>query len=78
MDDEQNQNNELISNVILGMRYDQVFAIINRLKQVNSPTTYKRTNPKFKRNAACPCGSNKKFKHCCLKKIKYVHKSKNE
>jgi len=22
----------------------------------------------IKRNAKCPCGSNKKFKHCCLNK----------
>lgn len=23
---------------------------------------------KIKRNASCPCGSGRKYKHCCLKK----------
>lgn len=26
-----------------------------------------KVNYKCKRNAPCPCGSGKKFKHCCLK-----------
>jgi uncharacterized protein len=29
------------------------------------PHTQRRTGPKIGRNAACPCGSGKKFKHCC-------------
>lgn len=24
------------------------------------------------RNAPCPCGSGKKFKNCCIQKIKFV------
>ena len=28
-------------------------------------TPYKRETPKIKRNDQCPCGSGKKFKHCC-------------
>ena len=32
-----------------------------------SNTTYKRETPKVGRNAPCPCGSGKKYKHCCGK-----------
>lgn len=28
-------------------------------------TTFRRTMPKIGRNELCPCGSGKKFKHCC-------------
>ncbi|MCC2256044.1 SEC-C domain-containing protein [Ruminococcus sp. CLA-AA-H200] len=28
---------------------------------------YVRTQPKISRNAPCPCGSGKKYKHCCGK-----------
>ncbi len=28
----------------------------------------RRTAPKTNRNAACPCGSGKKYKHCCMTK----------
>ncbi|MCX6693852.1 MAG: SEC-C metal-binding domain-containing protein [Methanomicrobiales archaeon] len=28
----------------------------------------KRQGPRIGRNAACPCGSAKKYKHCCMKK----------
>jgi uncharacterized protein len=28
-------------------------------------TTYRRMEPKVGRNAPCPCGSGRKFKHCC-------------
>lgn len=30
-------------------------------------TTYRRISPKVGRNDLCPCGSGKKFKHCCGK-----------
>jgi uncharacterized protein len=29
--------------------------------------TFRREAPKIGRNDACPCGSGKKFKHCCGK-----------
>ena len=29
------------------------------------PATFRRDEPKVERNAACPCGSGKKFKKCC-------------
>jgi len=31
----------------------------------NPPTTVRRSSPKTGRNDPCPCGSGKKFKHCC-------------
>ncbi|KKK90487.1 hypothetical protein LCGC14_2722480, partial [marine sediment metagenome] len=30
--------------------------------------TIKRQYEKIKRNSSCPCGSNMKYKNCCLKK----------
>ena len=32
-------------------------------------TTYVRSQPKVGRNDPCPCGSGKKYKHCCGKNI---------
>lgn len=34
----------------------------------NAQTPFRRETPKVGRNEACPCGSSKKFKHCCLNK----------
>jgi uncharacterized protein len=34
---------------------------------VSESSTYRRTLPKVGRNEPCPCGSGKKFKHCCGK-----------
>lgn len=31
-----------------------------------SVPTIKRKHPKIGRNEKCPCGSGKKYKHCCL------------
>ena len=33
-----------------------------------TPRTVVRTTPKTGRNDPCPCGSGKKYKHCCLNK----------
>jgi len=32
------------------------------------PEPYRRPEPKIGRNDMCPCGSAKKYKHCCLGK----------
>lgn len=32
------------------------------------PAPYKSAQPKVGRNDPCPCGSGKKYKHCCLAK----------
>jgi uncharacterized protein len=34
-------------------------------KRLGSP--HRRIGPKVGRNELCPCGSGKKFKHCCGK-----------
>jgi uncharacterized protein YecA (UPF0149 family) len=31
---------------------------------------YKRLNPPVGRNDKCPCNSGKKFKHCCIDRIR--------
>lgn len=35
-------------------------------KQRNQIIVPVRTEPKIGRNEKCPCGSNKKYKNCCL------------
>ena len=37
-------------------------------RRVATGTTYKREGRKIGRNEPCPCGSGKKYKHCCGKK----------
>jgi SEC-C motif-containing protein len=34
-----------------------------------SPVTIVRAGPKIGRNEPCPCGSGKKYKHCCGAKL---------
>lgn len=38
----------------------EYFPTINRVEQ------YFRDKPKVGRNVPCPCGSNKKYKKCCI------------
>ncbi|HOJ11142.1 MAG TPA: DUF1186 domain-containing protein [Clostridiales bacterium] len=38
-------------------------------KEKGSPTLVEIKNMKVGRNNPCPCGSGKKYKHCCLNKI---------
>jgi len=33
----------------------------------SAATTSRRIAPKIGRNDPCPCGSGKKFKHCCAR-----------
>lgn len=42
----------------------------SRFKQMEvdpTPAQMKRSPPRIGRNDACPCGSGKKFKRCCLR-----------
>jgi uncharacterized protein len=34
-------------------------------QKLSSVRTFRRDTPKVGRNEPCPCGSGKKFKHCC-------------
>ena len=36
-------------------------------KRERTQETFKREQPKVGRNDPCPCGSGKKYKHCCGK-----------
>ena len=36
-------------------------------EQPSTTATFRRAAPKISRNAPCPCGSGKKYKHCCGK-----------
>ena len=36
-------------------------------EQYQKTPTIRRTEPKVGRNEPCPCGSGKKYKHCCGK-----------
>jgi uncharacterized protein YecA (UPF0149 family) len=44
----------------------QQFQVIDALPQ--KPEPYRRPEPKIVRNQACPCGSGRKYKRCCLGK----------
>jgi uncharacterized protein YecA (UPF0149 family) len=37
-----------------------------RIRTTVKPDNIIRLSPKISRNAPCPCGSGKKYKHCCL------------
>lgn len=37
-------------------------------KAYKQSKTFHRAQPKIGRNDPCPCGSGKKYKHCCMKK----------
>ncbi len=49
------------------LRYSMIKELSETVQQVNSERM-KAINAKVGRNDPCPCGSGKKFKHCCGKK----------
>ena len=63
---------ELFSNLLEKLKLDYVTILIN-LKVVTEQTGTikkedsftKKTDKKVGRNDSCPCGSKKKYKHCC-------------
>ena len=63
---------ELFSNLLEKLKMDYVTILIN-LKVVTEQTGTikkedsftKKTDKKIGRNDSCPCGSKKKYKHCC-------------
>jgi uncharacterized protein len=40
--------------------------------KLSSVKIFRRDAPKVGRNEPCPCGSGKKFKHCCAKRLKGI------
>jgi uncharacterized protein len=64
------QREQLIAGAVAGvMRIYQYFEAARLLgpSSNQNETTYRRVAPKIGRNEPCPCGSGKKFKHCCGK-----------
>ena len=43
-----------------------------------SHTPWMRINQKINRNAPCPCGSGKKYKHCCIGKEEHIYRLKDD
>lgn len=55
-------------NEAVGLNQDQIMEAMARYKAAHTP---KVREYKVGRNDSCPCGSNKKYKNCCLKTGKY-------
>lgn len=61
---------KLISGAAAGvMAIYRYFATQRKLEaqKLSSGTTFRRDAPEAGRNEPCPCGSGKKFKHCCAR-----------
>jgi uncharacterized protein len=61
---------ELIVGAAAGMNKIYHYFEAQRLLGIDLPeniTSFRRSVPKIGRNDPCPCGSGKKFKHCCAK-----------
>lgn len=59
---------KLIAGAAAGMnRVYRYFKTLRLIETDSNPTTFRHTTPKIGRNDPCPCGSGKKFKHCCGK-----------
>jgi uncharacterized protein len=65
---------ELREKLIIGVAAGvmQIYRYFERRRRVtvaglSSDATYRRSTPKVGRNDPCPCGSGKKYKHCCGK-----------
>ena len=61
-------NSELMNKMLdQDLNDDEVVELRNRLKKLMKREPYVRETPKIGRNEQCPCGSGKKYKHCCGK-----------
>jgi uncharacterized protein YecA (UPF0149 family) len=51
-----------------------------KFKQIwhQSHTPWVRISEKIGRNEPCPCGSGKKYKNCCINKVGYIYKLKDD
>ena len=62
------KRDELVMWMAAGMARSHKFFAAHRREAAASEVeahTYRRPAPKVGRNDRCPCGSGKKFKHCC-------------
>lgn len=56
---------------LLKNRDPQLYGMLQQMFHQDTASLMKRTfsrRPSYSRNAPCPCGSGKKYKHCCLLK----------
>ena len=56
---------------LLAKRDPQLYGMLREMFHQDTASLMKRTfarRPRYGRNAPCPCGSGKKYKHCCLLK----------
>ena len=56
---------------LLEKREPQLYGMLQEMFHQDTLSLLKLTpsrRPKYGRNAPCPCGSGKKYKHCCLRK----------
>ncbi len=56
---------------LLEKKDPQLYEMLQKMFHQDTASLMKRTfwrRPRHARNAACPCGSGKKYKHCCLLK----------
>ena len=70
----QNEQEEINSENNTGaavLSNDQLKKIQAMLAKYKKPVTQVRKFDKIGRNDACPCGSGKKYKNCCLSKGDY-------
>ena len=54
---------------IIGERDDKIISFPQKAEK-----TYRKEMKKIGRNAPCPCGSGKKYKHCCGRDQSEVHR----
>ena len=45
--------------------YFESARVLTARNKTTGSQSFRRLNPKVGRNEPCPCGSGKKFKHCC-------------
>ena len=49
-------------------RKERRVSLNDRRSQLGKRLTHERKKRKLGRNESCPCGSGRKYKHCCLNK----------
>jgi uncharacterized protein YecA (UPF0149 family) len=71
IDDREAKANEYLEQAKQQFSTEQVYELKNYYHDLISfekGIPFKRDKPKIGRNQLCPCGSLKKYKHCCINK----------
>lgn len=65
---------KMVAAMVAGLKQIHAyFAPHRRAKATEAAATHRRTVPKVGRNDPCPCGSGRKYKHCCAGQNPSVH-----